>query len=194
MALLVVGKSVCPICKLPILSQAEAVGFPPMELPAALEMLSDACMHRGCLIAHPLRSEIANYWSFGWKAQAKKFNEGAICNDYGALIFISRRLVFVSFRDFIEIEETRESVEGLRNFFVGAELEGKKEITLDWNVYRALTSDGIIRFTVSPAGKMSHVSSSPSGEGTSPAAVLDHSLPIEDWRLLSSVWRGSQQE
>ena len=67
MALIVLGRTVCPICDLPLRPYEEITSLPPLSLPPHMAQLSDAAAHRRCLLASPsapvLQTSLRDWWS-----------------------------------------------------------------------------------------------------------------------------------
>jgi hypothetical protein len=183
MAIFIKGKSSCRICGQVLTSNAGMVGFPTMELPAALGELGDSCLHRGCLDAHARRDELLQAWSQHWQAQAEQAGTDVSVNRHGVVIFNKRRFTFAAADSFVELEENLEAFDQLQAFF--ASFSGRESLSTvtPWNAYELAPSSEGARLLVT-----ANVSPSAAPRATQERAVLDYEFSAERWAGFVHGW------
>jgi hypothetical protein len=188
MSILIKGKTICHLCGRPIHSQGDFVGFPFIYLPDVLSELSDSCVHRSCLEGHPLKNTIAGHWSNYWKAQAQSLDADAFVSTDVVLFFVKRRLVFVWFDDFIEIEERREDFEELKGFFAHAKQGQQSELVLDWNHYKIASDDDSVQLCISANPRNSNVVKNGLLQTAEHEEILNYRFNKDSWSAFISSW------
>ena len=188
MAIFIQGKTVCALCGKPISSTGVAVAFPKIALPPEFVGLADGFAHRTCLATHPSRRTLIDRWSEYWKAQALATDGQAHTHPQAVLFQVTRRFVFVSFEDFMVIEEVREDLSRLAMFFASAPPGQKSNISLGWSRYQVDRTQEAVGLLITSLPRPKPVRDS-SMVVKERSELVNHQFAPSGWERFSQVWK-----
>jgi hypothetical protein len=184
MPVLVVGKTICPLCGQAIFSVGDSVGFPRMEMPHELGFLSGSMVHRTCLLEHPSIPTITRIWSEYWRLRARHHDIHAEDATSGVIYQVEHRAVFISFDTFLVIEESALALGRLWEFFTDSTFGLGTQMSSVRNNYTLSESHNGYRLIVESIPSESAVSIL----NAKPTVVVDYSFSRGKWSAFQGLW------